>query len=99
MPGMASAFPQHVSNNQNGNVDGQTTSWMMHHNVNENPSRETEQKQNGQDTTCEPALLSDASGEKNTPHASNSSEMLISEEYQAYLQDSLAKFMQNMRIH
>ncbi|KAI6695484.1 hypothetical protein NL676_023194 [Syzygium grande] len=96
MPGMASALPQH---NPNEHVDGQTTSWVMHHNVNKNPSRVSEPKRNGQDSACEPALLSDGSGVERSPHASNCSEMLVSEEYQAYLQGSLAKFIQDMRVH
>lgn len=96
MPGMASAFH---SDNQNENVDCQTTSWVMHHNLNGNPSRVSELKRDGQDTTCEPALLLDVSGVERSSRASDRSEMLIGEEYQAYLQDSFAKFIQNMRVH
>lgn len=98
-PGIASAFAQHISDNQSENLDSQNTSWVMHHNVNENPSRLSELKRNGQDTTCGPALLSDGCGAERSSHASNSSERLLSEEYQAYLQGSLAKFIQNMRVH
>ncbi|KAF8015453.1 hypothetical protein BT93_H1076 [Corymbia citriodora subsp. variegata] len=92
-PGMASASSQHISDNQSENLDSQNSSWVMHHNVNEYPSKVSELKRNGQDTTRKPALLSDGPGEETSPHATNNSERL----YQAYLQGSLAKFIHNMR--
>lgn len=103
MPGnMVNGYRQQFLNHVNENMDRKTGSHLTRLMSSTTPSPATtrEPRRNSKEFRVNTAFVPDGYQEKRDGcYALEQSESIVDEEYQAYLQGSLAKFIQNMNIN